>query len=201
MATFETPLGTKEVESGNFRTFSVSDESSPQEPAAASPDQDKLARLKRLEAEVSEARKAKLEGKVSAEAKKRIEILCGIGRATKDITIGEHVFTLRTLSGAHQRELSLIGFDLAINQRGDMQYEIRSQIIARSLYAIDGQLFVDIVGSNDVDVMIGAIEKLDDVVLRLLMQHYSELSDENNRSFGIKTEEEVKEVVEDIKKA
>lgn len=212
MATFESKLGSKEVEGGSFRNFSVPDETEGsgmapsfevQNPEAfdPAPDMERLNRLKELENQVSEARKAKLEGKISPEAKKRIELLTGIGQATKDVAIGENVFTLRTLAGDEQRALSLIGFNLAHNPRGDLQFEIRAQILARAVCAIDGQSFSNIVGSDDVDIHMMAIEKLDDTVLRLLIQNYNELSNENNKKFGIKTDEDVKEVVEDIKKA
>lgn len=213
MTKFESSLGTKEVDSGSFRRFSVPDESQslppesygrqapPETPDMNQLEREKIKKLRELENQVAEARKAKIEDRISPEAKRRVEILSGIGRASVDITIGDHTFTLRTLTAYEQRELALIGFDLAQNQRGDIQFEIRSQILSRALAAVDGQDFSAIVGSDDSDVRMMGLEQLDEVVLRLLMQEYQKLSEENNKKFGIKTEEDLEEVVEDIKKA
>lgn len=202
MAKFESNLGTKNIGNDGFRTFSVSDESNispdvPPSPTIMNEEQ----RKSELEKKIKQARRDKIENRVSAEAKKRIEMLAGIGRATKEVELEGHTFVLRGLNGRDQRELSLLGFAMASEQRGDFQFEIRSQILGRALVSIDGASFASIVGSDDLDVKMEALELMDDAILQFLMSTYRIFSKENDEKYEIKTIDEAKEVIEDIKKA
>ncbi len=151
------------------------------------------------EDDIIEARKRKQyeSTHINPGAKKRIEMLSGIGRAHKDIPVDSTVFSIRTLKSSEQLEvlLSSSKIDLTIQAMFDQ----RAQTLARSIYAIDGQ-DIDLIVGPTVDEKLFAVQQLDEAVINYIFDHYNKLVKQNTSKFSISTPEEVKEVVEDIKK-
>lgn len=153
-----------------------------------------------IEKEIREARIAKITGKekITDSAKKRIEMLVGMVRLTREVNIDGNVFVLRTLKSKEMREAmtNVLPFDGTIQA----PYEIRSQLLARSLTHVAGIEIDHFIGSNTFESKILFLEELDDGLLTRLYNEYVILADTSKNKYAIKTEEDVKEVMEDLKK-
>jgi len=149
---------------------------------------------------VKEARVAKMHGKVRLNegAKRRIEMLCGIIRTTKSVDLGGQIFSLRTLKDKEMREALL----LASQYDGTVEspFEIRKQILARSLYEIAGTDAAIFLGDSSIEAMYEFLEEIDETVLTRLYSEYAILAEEAAQRYSIKTSEDAKEVAEDLKK-
>lgn len=144
------------------------------------------------------ARQEKRHGvRISSEAKSRIEFLINLGRMTSDITIENVKFSLRTLKGREMRE-SLVHTAKAdsINQI----FEARKQQLARSLYAIDGAEIALIIGTDELGTCMEFIDELEENVISALYKEFVTLNNKSASLFEVKTNADVKEVVEDLKK-
>ena len=231
MPKFESPIGSRQINAPSMREYTVPDESgyTPQEPQAhpaqrppmrqipsqdqfidnqamqdfqghldqASPIQESL----EIEHQMMEARRAKREGKerLTSGAKRRIELLIGMTRLTRDVDIGGNVFTLKTLTSKELRE-SLMATTEFI---GTVQYafETRKQILARSLTIVAGVEVDQFLGSSELQDRLDFIEELDHSVLVRIYNEYNLLAKESQDKYSPKTEEEVKEVLADLKKS
>lgn len=132
-------------------------------------------------------------------AKKRIEILADIGRLTKDVSIGGHIFSLRTLKGKEMREANLAATTTA-NTNLEISYELRRQRLARSIYKIDGHDIIYVLGSDDLNTKFNFIEDLEDAVAGKLFDAFSSLNKDAVNQYGINSEKDELEVSEDLKK-
>lgn len=138
--------------------------------------------------------------KITDPAKKRIELLAGIGRLTKDVKIGEFTFSLRTLKEKESREAALSTFSVAITQL-EASYEARKQQLARSIFKIDGEDLGAVIGSNKLeDKMAFIADNLEDIVVEKLWDEFVALKEESRAKYGINTMKEAEEVSEDLKK-
>jgi hypothetical protein len=155
-----------------------------------------------LEAHIKEARRQKLAdaNKISNEAKKRLEILADIGRATKDVQIGEFTFSLRTLKAKEAKEAALATFSTSVTQL-EASFEARKQQLARSLFKIDGELIEMIIGSELLADKLAFIEdNLEDIIVEKLWSEFVSLKEEVKNKYSINTVKEAEEVSEDLKK-
>lgn len=155
-----------------------------------------------LENAVREARRQKLANanKIGEAAKKRIELLANIGRLTKDVKIGDFVFSLRTLKSKETSEASLATFSTSLTNL-QASYESRKQQLARSVYKIDGEDVAAIIGSNSVDDIVKFIDdNLEEVVVEKLWSEFIALKEEARSKYGINNEKDAEEVSEDLKK-
>lgn len=155
-----------------------------------------------LELAIREAKRQKLANanKIGDAAKKRIELLAGIGRLTRDVEIGGYSFSLRTLKAKETREAALSTFATSITQL-EASYEARKQQLARSIFKIDGEEIEVIIGSNNLsDRMKFIEEELEDVVVEKLWEEFVSLKEESKNKYGINTVKEAEEVSEDLKK-
>lgn len=136
--------------------------------------------------------------KLNDHAKKRIEILADIGRLTKDVPIEGIVFSLRTLKSKEARDATMSVFTCAND--ADAAFEIRRQTLARAIYQIDGQDIELALGGRDFDLKLELIDSMEETIVNKLWNEFNELRQEVKVKFGLETEEQVKGVVEDIKK-
>lgn len=178
----------------NLREFNVgsSDEFHQEDPSD----------IAQFEQDVKAARAEKMSAvnKVSDQARKRIDILSNIGRLVKDVSIEGTVFTLRTLKAKEAREATTAAFTTALTQL-DASFEMRKQQLARSIYKIDGHEMGAVLGNNSIDAVLSFIENdLEEVVFNKLFDEYNALKKEVQTKYGINSDEEVKEVIEDLKK-
>lgn len=149
---------------------------------------------------IKEARVAKLHGKtrLNEGARRRIEMLCGLTRSTRTVDLDGTTFSLRTLKNKEMREALLLAsqFDGTV----ESPFEIRKQLLARSLYEVAGTDISLFLGDSSLESAYEFLDEIDETLLTRLYSEYLRLVDEASKKFAIKGEEDAKEVVEDLKK-
>lgn len=152
------------------------------------------------EMRILELKKAKREGKerLSDGAKRRIEMLIGMTRLTKDIEIEGQQYKIQTLSSREFRDAltATAEFDGTV----EFLFENRKQIMARALVIIAGVEINQFLNSYDLQDKLDFIELMDHALLLRLFTEYSTLSQEAQSRYSLKTDEQVKEVLADLKK-
>lgn len=156
--------------------------------------------LKDLEQQVAEAKRAKFTGqeKLSHSAKQRIEMLLGTSRMFREVDIDGHKFVLRNLKGKEQRNIMMIVAEF--ERSVEFPFELRRQVLGRALVEVantDIDLFLN---DTSLEAKLEFIEELDDVVINRLYGEYLLLAREAEEKYSLKNDNEVKEVVEDLKK-
>ena len=131
-------------------------------------------------------------------AKKRIEILANLGRLTKEVEVDGVTFSLKTLKSREAREATMAIF----NCKNDIEasFEIRRQTLARAIYEIDGQAIEYAVGGTSLEAKLELVDEMEDATIIKLYNEFNALRSEVETKYGLKSEKEVKEVVEDLKK-
>lgn len=217
MPNFESPIGKKKFASNTMREFDVPDESGYADPAQAQFYQnvneasirdfqarDPFMEAQRSEAEIEKeiraAREAKRTGKerLSDGAKRRIEMLLGMTRVTREVDINGNIFVLRTLKS---KEMSDAIFEVSkFDGTTQGAYEIRRQLLSRSLTHVAGVEIESFISSNALEGKLAFIDELDDPVITRLYSEYITLVNEAKSKYAPKNDQEVKEVLEDLKK-
>lgn len=156
--------------------------------------------LAAFEQQVSDARRARITGKekLSASAKQRIEMLCGISRGVRSVDIDGNKFILKTLKGKEQRAAIIAAseFDNSIQS----PFEIRKQLLARAVTDIAGTDIELFLGDSSLDARLEFMEELDEHVLAKLFSEYLILVHETKSKYFMTSEKDAKEVSEDLKK-
>lgn len=221
MPSYESPLGNKQISGSGFKTIDVPDETEIPQKQHMSLDEVQQQRMQyiqqmqqmqqqappppptddELEQMIREnriARKRQMT-QISPNAKKRLEMLLGMTRTTRQFNIGENSFTLQSLKAKEMREAIIAAavYDNTVQS----PFEIRRQFLARSLVEIAGVDFEQFIGSNELEAKLLFIEELDEALSVRLYDEYLLLSREARDKYAIKTEAEAKELVQDIKKA
>lgn len=137
--------------------------------------------------------------KMGDHAKKRVEILANIGRLTKDVEVEGITFGLRTLKTKETRDATMSIFEC--KNDADAAFEIRRQTLARAINQIDGQEIELALGSDDFALKLSLIDDMEDTIVTKLYNSFNELRQEVRVKYGLETEAQAKEVVEDIKKS
>ena len=198
----ESPLGRINVSSSGQKRpmISVDDPTDPVSPEGQYVQEMSVAEKRRAYAAdartlAEEAHRSRAEERMEPGAKRRTEILLGLGRGTKDVTIDNITFSLRTLKNIEWKEAikAVAIAELAVEQA----YEMRAQILSRSIFAIDGQPVEMVIGSNN---KVDFVQNLDEAVVSYLYDIYNNLVAENRAKFNLNTAEGVQEAVEEIKK-
>jgi hypothetical protein len=153
------------------------------------------------------------------EARRRIEIITGLGRRTKDVPLevdgGTVIFTLRTLKTFEQNCLAQVIEQSERMTTGDGRVifsptsisKLRIEALSHSLFLIDGQSIDIILGTAnaDYDTQVierkGLIEEMDHALINYLYNNYEILTQETYDGYIPKTVAEAKEVVETISKS
>lgn len=222
MGKFDSPLGTKNFAGGGMREFDVPDESQPSMPRRHNqqhemPDFDAIQQFQsRLDDEMGEdariqemaekerafreARSAKKDNKqrLNDGAKRRIEMLVGMSRLNRTVSLDENEFILQTLRAKEMREVftATAKFDGTV----ESPYEMRKQLVARSLSHIAGYDVDQFLGANDIEIRLAFVDELPEALLDRLFNEYQLLVKESVDKFSIKDELDAKEVLEDLKK-
>lgn len=153
-----------------------------------------------LEQKIIQARRDKAAGieRVSDQAKKRIEMLTGIGRLNKDVVLEDRTFSLRTLKAKETKDASMA--ILKCDTQLEAGFESRRQQVARAIYQIDGREIDLVLGNDSLEIRLEFIDNLEESVLGKLFDEFAALKTESSNKYSIKTSEDVKEVSEDLKK-
>ena len=229
MASFDSPIGKKKFGGPQMREIDVPDESgySPGPPMEngepvvrrrpapqINPDQirDFQARMQREEMPVYEQDPAEVERQIrqaredrkagrerlDAGAKRRIEMLVGMVRGTRHVDIEGNVFVLKTLRSKEMSDALMAASEFDGTVRSP--FEIRKQLLARSISQVAGVDIEQFIGSFDIDAKCEFIDLMDESLLNRLYEEYLSLVRESKAKYAVKTEAEVKEVLEDLKK-
>ena len=225
MAGFESPIGKRQIQSSGMKEFTVPDETVPPPPQrqartyeASAPifddaemrdfqarmqqpqQQVQMREIGETERQIMEAKRLKREGKerLSEGARRRVEMLINMSRMTRDVVIEGNLYRLQSLASKELREVMIATaeFDGSVQ----MVFENRKQILARSLIVVAGVDFGQFLNSTDIKDRIDIIEELDHALLVRLFNEYVILAQEVQDKYTLKTEQEVQEVLEDLKK-
>lgn len=156
--------------------------------------------VKEFENKVAEARRARSNGRerLSESAKRRIDMLCGLFKNTKEVDVGGNIFVIRVLKGKEIREALIAAseFDGTIS----LPFETRKNLLGRSLVQIAGTDVEMFLGDDSIEARMEFLEELDEPVLSKIYQGYAALVDETNAKYTVKNEADAKEVAADLKK-
>lgn len=214
MSNFESPLGNKRsnrTQPSPMRNINIpngddDDDDEPVNPFAKIQYKDNADLYRQdsqaeFEAQMAQAREEKKSGKqrVTDFGKNRIEMLLGMTRDTKEVDVTDDLsFTLQTLKSKEIRK-SLLA---ASRYAGTVEYafELRKQYLARSITHVSEVEIDNFLGREDFDTKLFFIEEMSEPVLDRLFTEYNILDEENKNKYAIKTPEEARELVEDLKK-
>lgn len=153
-----------------------------------------------LEREIKQAKEARRRGqeRLGDAARRRIEMLIGMTRGVRPFDIDGNKYVLQTLKSGELREaiLQASQFDGTV----ESPFEIRKQLLARSLVQIAGVDVEQFLGSNSLDARLAFMDELDHYLLGRLYDEYLVMVEEARAKYSIKNETDAKEVVEDLKK-
>jgi hypothetical protein len=153
-----------------------------------------------IEKQIFDSKKAKREGKerLSDGARRRVEVLIGMTRLTKDVEVGGQLYKLQTLKSRELRDalVATTEFDGTIQ----MVFETRRQLLGRSLVVVAGVEIEQFLNSMELQDKLDFIEEMPHELLTRLYDEYLSLANEAQSRFTLKTVADVKEVVEDLKK-
>jgi hypothetical protein len=156
--------------------------------------------VSKVEREIKQAREDKAKGssRLSDGAKKRLDILIGITRGTRTVDIEGNVFSFKTLKG---REMQAVMSEVSVHDGTiNFPFEMRRQLLARTLTQIAGVDADQFVGSNSLEDRLTFIDNADDILLNRLYDEYLLMVKETRERYSIKTQPEAQQVVEDLKK-
>jgi len=224
MGSYDSPLGSRKVTSAPLREFDIPDEaeedqvvrrttrnfssSTPVYDEAAMrefqsrADQQEEPDAAEVERQIKAARDSRRSGKerLNDGAKRRIEMLLGMTRTVHRVDFGDNKsFGLHTLKSKEMREAIMVSAEFDGTVQGP--FEIRKQLLARSIFEVSGIGIDQFVGSDSMDVKLAFIDELDESLLNKLYGEYFKLVAESKEKFSIKTDEDAKEVIEDLKKS
>jgi len=156
--------------------------------------------LSEIEREVKQARQDKqlAQSHLNEGARRRIEMLIGMTRMTRNVEIEGNSYVLQTLKGKEMRDAILSASEF--NGTVQFPFEIRRQMLARSLRQIANISVEQFLGTYDLQARFDFIDELDDTLLNRLMDEYSALTNEAKTKYALTTTEQVKEVAEELKK-
>jgi hypothetical protein len=164
------------------------------------PVQQSLNEQERLMMEAKKVKALALAGqeRLSAAALQRIKMLCDMSNSTRSVEIDGNKYVVRTLKGKEQRA-AIMG---AAEFDGTVQspFEARKQFLAYALVEVAGADIELFLNDNSLEAKLAFIEELPEPVLVKLYDEYLILVRETQSRYFPKNEQEVKEVVEDLKK-
>lgn len=207
MANFESPIGNKKISGRPMRNLEVPNEDYDQQENYV--DESSLRRFQsqidrfdsQAEREIYEAKEAKRTGKqkISEGAKKRIEILLGMTQTTREVTIENNLFILKSLKSKDMRESLMVAAEYDGTVQGP--YELRRQILARSLTHVAGIEFEQFIASNSLEDKLLFLDELDESLLSRLYDEYVLLGKEIKEKYSVKDDKDVEEVFDNLKKS
>jgi hypothetical protein len=151
---------------------------------------------------VKKAREAKRKGlDLSDEARNRVKHLTEICRSSTEVNVDGTIFVLRSLKGKELKDMAFSLSQFNGSSNFSIQLETRSQVLARSLYTIDGISFELVLGSNKIEEKIAFIDELEEDLQQLLHDAYGKMTKENSKKYGVHSKEEAKEFSDDVKKS
>lgn len=216
MPGFESPLGSKKIAGSQLKNFDVADESEYEtiqhnfgstqpihqfdESSLRSFGERAAPSDTEVERQIREAKQNKLSGKekISESGKKRIEMLLGMTRMFREVNIDGNVYVFQTLKSKEFREV--IASVTPYDGTTEFPFEMRRQLLTYSLIKVAGVDIADFLGSNSIESKLAFFDELDEPLLNRLYVECLALKDEAEVKYAVKKEQQVNEVISDLKK-
>lgn len=153
-----------------------------------------------LEQQIAATKKAQYAGnqRLNDAARKRIDILCGVSRGTREVDIDGNKYSLRTLKGKEHRAAIVAAAEW--DGSAHAAFEIRKQLLARAIVQVTGYDLGLFVGDNSIEARLEFVDELEEPMLNKLYSEYLNMVQETQNKYFPQTETQVKEVMEDLKK-
>jgi hypothetical protein len=218
MSVIRSTIGESKFSSSGARRYVVPSEEEVTQPPLSPVKEIDPAMVQSMRQQAQE-RQEQTERRSLTEARRRIDIITGLGRRTKEVPVdtaeGKVVFVLRTLKTFEQRYLSQVieQSEKLTTSDGRIMFaptslaKVRVEALAHSLFLIDGQSIDIILGTANApyDEQVIArkelIEEMDHALIQHLYNNYEKLTQETYDGYMPKTADEAKEVVETISKS
>lgn len=153
-----------------------------------------------IERQIKEAKQARRTGKerITDGAKRRIEMLVGMTRDTREVVLENNTFILQTLRSKEMRDAIMV----ASEYDGTVQFpfELRRQLLARALVQVAGVDIMQFIGSDTIEAKLEMVDDLPEPLLYRLYVEYGALVKDSGDKYAIKSAEEAQEVAEELKK-
>lgn len=153
-----------------------------------------------LERQIKEAKMARRMGKerITEGAKRRIEMLVGMTRDTREVVLENNTFILQTLRSKEMRDAIMAAseFDGTVQ----FPFELRRQLLSRSLVQVAGVDIMQFIGSDTLEAKLEMVDDLPEPLLFRLYTEYGILVKDSGDKYSIKSAEEAQEVAEELKK-
>jgi hypothetical protein len=211
MAEIESSLGRTSVNTPHRRVFTVSDNESEETLGPMTSSEEFLAHQEEKRRPLvdlqSRQERVKAQNKITQSSKKKLEVLLGIGRATKDIEIDGINFSLQTLKDHEIEYITKLPKLFTENPESfkestaiEFLFHLRRVTLVYSLFAIDGESVDSVFGTSVFDDKVSILGDLDTNLVTTLFNHYEKLKTETGEKYSLKNKTEVEEVVANIKK-
>jgi hypothetical protein len=220
MVKFESPIGSKKITGRQMKELEIPDESDYRESEVNTTkakirepniiNNSEINNFQRrfqetredpaeIERSLQAAKDARLgKDRLSDGAKRRIEMLIGMTRAKRSFEIDGNQYELQSLKSREMNDA--IRAASAFDGTTSSPFEIRRQLLAYSLVSIAGLDIEQFIGSTNFGDKLSFIDELDHALLNRIYDEYLIMENESREKFSIKSQEEVKEVLEDLKK-
>lgn len=174
---------------------------------------DKKINLEFSEEDLAISRKHKLAllNKATHGDRRRIELLTGIGRAYKEVVVKDGddkiVFTIHTLKSKERGPLFAKQDMLVKSFSRNIAVEIKHMTLAYVVSSIDGISLDEILSCTEnsdeekFNIRKSFFEEMDEAVTNYLLSNFEELEIKNKKRFSIQSQNDVKEVAEQLKKS
>ena len=156
--------------------------------------------INEFEKQMQEAKRAKRLGleRLSDGAKKRIEMLLGMTKLTRSVQIDGNQYVLQTLTSKEIREA--VTASAEFNNSVQFAFETKKQFLGRSLVQVAGVDIEQFLNSNELETRLLFVEEMDHSLAVRLYNEYIILAKESEAKYSLKTENDTKEIVDDLKK-
>lgn len=138
---------------------------------------------------------------LSEAARQRVEQLCGLTRATRDIPINGKIFVIQSIKSEETESILL---NVAKNCKTDLEASILSRklFLANAISKIDNVDINIFLSDSSLEARLELLGNLGDAIINKLYDEYNDMMAKFNSKFANKekAEEAMKEVAEDIKK-
>lgn len=130
---------------------------------------------------------------ISPKSKSKLEVLLGIKRSQKDVTINGVTYSLQSLKKKELREILIQMADETPKSEALLSFDFRDQTLARSLFAINGKDLAYVLGGSGPSSVLALLDEMREEEVSKLWEVYSELKQDL-------VIDSPKEVIEEIKK-
>lgn len=138
---------------------------------------------------------------VTKQARERFEYLTGKCRVEADLEVDGNTFHFQSLKSGELEEIFEVMLSTNLKSEHQIKYELRRQVLARSLIGIDNMSLHQAIGSSTIEENIDFIRNLDENLVTVMYRFYeNNIVKVSKEKYDIKNEEDAREVAETVKK-